>query len=142
VSLPPTLTTRSRLRSSDVCSIGTSGRRDPVMVEAVEVGQAPVREGLEAGGQRGGRRAVGGEAGRGQDAVTTRAPTPRRCPAVARPASGRRKGCRAPGRAAQGALGRGEQVAGIDHRAAERLEDLRLLAQPRSSRVGSARTPA
>src|SRR5205085_1766332 len=69
VSLPPTLTTRSRLRSSNACSIGTSHRRDAVLVEAVEVGQALVRQGLEAGGQRGGGRAVRGEAGRGQNAV-------------------------------------------------------------------------
>jgi hypothetical protein len=101
-------------------------------MKPLEVRQAPLGERFEPGRQRLGRGPVGGEARRGMHAVIpVRGPRAVAVPRAGRPGQHRgvERHVQCPAQGAQDPFGVGEQVAGIDHRPAERLEDLRLLAQ-------------
>src|SRR5580693_2418889 len=135
LSLPPTLTMRSRLRSSKTCSIRTSwgGKAGhTVFVQPREIRQAGFGERLEPGRQRVRGRPVRREAGggvhavvpvRGPHAVAVPRPGgPGQHPVIERHVQGPAQGAQHPG-------GVGEQVTGVHHGTAERLEDLRLLPE-------------
>src|SRR5215468_5173151 len=142
-SLPPTLTIRSRLRSSNFCSMhslleSAAYVRDEYLVlpELLVVGQALVKQRLERRVQAGGGARLGGwhrdEAGRAAHAVVpVRRPHAIGVARARRPAE-HRGGKRHAEGGAQGAqrrLRRGQQVRGIEHRPAELREDRGLLPQ-------------
>jgi hypothetical protein len=102
------------------------------VVQAFVVGQAAFGQGFQPRGQRLGRGPVGGEAGRRLHAgVPVGRPHAVAVPRPGRPGQhpGVERHVQGPAQGAQDPFRVGEQVTGVDDRAAEGLEDLRLLAQ-------------
>src|SRR6202789_3819707 len=140
---PPTLTIRSRLRSSNFCSnvsLPESAATvrdidlDLILTEPLVVRQALLQQRLERRRELDrGPRPDRGEPGRAPDAVVpVRRPHPVGGTGSGRPRQHRGRKWHAEGRAQlpQPRLGGGEQVGRVDDRPAELLEQRRLLPQP------------